>query len=383
MGFLPRKSEVVHAKLTLEQALEQLRLQCVARCFGNITTKWSCFFRYKSTKDPAALDDVLMLERSLDIASKLQATSSGVLPPPPPPFPPPPPPPLLTSLTFPSPTLHLRRALTMPQARHVQTINEKKQAMNANLTKTQASSRLQRYIATHIQCHATNILLRTFCSLTAQQMPRPVPSHTVPGVRELLRSEARRYRARADGHGKVCLCGCTLQPRFDACYRNLVCFTQVLEITCTYSVWRVGEGAAAAPAPASLPAAAPTRPSKSSPPPPSFRDLMRLDSTADDDAVPSPHAQPQTKHHALTDFDIDAPGPASATSVATAAASQGERLLRQMQEKAAAGQGHVVGAKVLMSKAYAMPAVKQVSGSLCGGWVRWCVAGSEFLACRC
>jgi hypothetical protein len=38
-----------------------------------------------------------------------------------------------------------------------------------------------------------------------------------------------------------------------------------------------------------------------------------------------------------------------------------------MQEKAAAGQGHVVGATVLMSKAYAMPAVKQVSDSLCGG----------------
>ncbi len=29
MGFLPRKSEVVHVKLTLGQALEQLRLQCV------------------------------------------------------------------------------------------------------------------------------------------------------------------------------------------------------------------------------------------------------------------------------------------------------------------------------------------------------------------
>ena len=170
----------------------------------------------------------------------------------------------------------------------------------------------------------------------------------------------------------VCVCvsvgGCTLQPRFDECYWNLVCFTQVLEITCTHSVWRVGEGAAApAPAPPSLPAAAPTRPSKSSPPPPSFRDLMRLDSTADDDAVPSPHALPQTKHHALADFDIDAPGPAPAASVATAAASQGERLLRQMQEKAAAGQGHVVGATVLMSKAYAMPAVKQVSDSLWGG----------------
>ena len=29
MGFLPRKSEVVHAKLTLDLALEQLRLQYV------------------------------------------------------------------------------------------------------------------------------------------------------------------------------------------------------------------------------------------------------------------------------------------------------------------------------------------------------------------
>jgi hypothetical protein len=29
MGILPRKSEVVHVKLKLDQALEQLRLQCV------------------------------------------------------------------------------------------------------------------------------------------------------------------------------------------------------------------------------------------------------------------------------------------------------------------------------------------------------------------
>ena len=156
----------------------------------------------------------------------------------------------------------------------------------------------------------------------------------------------------------------------DACYCNLVFVPKfTFEITCTHSVWRVGEGAAPAPAPApaSLPSAAPSRPSKSSPPPPSFRDLMRLDSTADDDAVPSPHALPQSKQHVLTDFDIDTAAPASTASVAAAAASQGERLLRQMQNKAAAGEGCVVGARVLMTKAYAMPAVKQVRNSPCGG----------------
>jgi hypothetical protein len=78
-----------------------------------------------------------MLERSLDIASKLQATSSGVrllmlLRP------------LLLLMLLPLfqllPPLSPRLLLICEQARHVQTINEKKQAMNANLTKTQVST---------------------------------------------------------------------------------------------------------------------------------------------------------------------------------------------------------------------------------------------------
>ena len=49
---------------------------------------------------------------------------------------------LLLLLLLPLPLLLIRVPLMMPpltaaQARHVQTINEKKQAMNANLTKTQ------------------------------------------------------------------------------------------------------------------------------------------------------------------------------------------------------------------------------------------------------
>ncbi len=132
------------------------------------------------------------------------------------------------------------------------------------------------------------------------------------------------------------------------------------EISFSPSVWRVGEGAAPAPAPApvSLPASALSHTSKPSLPPPSFRDIMRLDSMADDDSLASPQALPQSKHHALTDFDIETSAPD--TSAAAAAASQGERLLKQMQEKAASGEGRVIGAKVLMAKASAAPAVKQV-----------------------
>ena len=78
MGTLPRKSEVVHVKLRLDQALEQLRLQYVRAAARDelLMTVGAC--RYKSTKDPAALEDLLMLERSSDIVSKLLATSSEV-----------------------------------------------------------------------------------------------------------------------------------------------------------------------------------------------------------------------------------------------------------------------------------------------------------------
>jgi hypothetical protein len=123
---------------------------------------------------------------------------------------------------------------------------------------------------------------------------------------------------------------------------------------CACSVWRVGEEAP--PAASTAPANPTPRPStKSSPPPPSFRDLMRLDSAIDDDAAPSPHAQQTTKMHALADIDIDN----CAAAPAAAAAAQGQRLLKQMQEKAA-GEGKVV-AKVLMTRA--VPVVKQASAS--------------------
>lgn len=78
MGILPRKSEVVHVKLTLDQALEQLRLQYVGARAREERLMTLAASRYKSTKDPAALEDCILLERSLDVASKLQATSSGV-----------------------------------------------------------------------------------------------------------------------------------------------------------------------------------------------------------------------------------------------------------------------------------------------------------------
>ena len=82
---------------------------------------------------------------------------------------------------------------------------------------------------------------------------------------------------------------------------------------------------------------------------------MRLDSAFDDDAAPSPHVQQTAKTHALADIDIDN----CAAAPASAAAAQGQRLLKQMQEKGA-GEGRVV-AKVLMTRA--VPVVKQASAS--------------------
>jgi hypothetical protein len=79
----------------------------------------------------------------------------------------------------------------------------------------------------------------------------------------------------------------------------------------------------------------------------------------DDDAAPSPHVVMAAKQQALADVDIDAL--ATAPSAAAAAASQGERLLKQMQEKASSGEGQVVGVRVLMTKA--APVAKQVRTS--------------------
>jgi hypothetical protein len=127
--------------------------------------------------------------------------------------------------------------------------------------------------------------------------------------------------------------------------------------TSHFSVWRVGEDPAPTPAPAAPAPTAPSRPARSSPPPPSFRDLMRLDFAMDDDAAPSPHVAQQPKQQSLADVDIDALSSAPAAA-ATAAASQGERLLKQMQERACSGEGQNVGARVLMTKV--VPVAKQV-----------------------
>jgi hypothetical protein len=79
----------------------------------------------------------------------------------------------------------------------------------------------------------------------------------------------------------------------------------------------------------------------------------------DDDAAPSPHVVLAAKPQALADVDIDAL--ATAPSAAAAAATQGERLLKQMQEKASSGDGHAVGVKVLMTRV--VPVAKQVRTS--------------------
>jgi hypothetical protein len=81
---------------------------------------------------------------------------------------------------------------------------------------------------------------------------------------------------------------------------------------------------------------------------------MRLDLAIDDDAAPSPHVL-AAKPHALADIDIDASA-APAVSAGAAAASQGQRLLKQMQDKAGGGDRVVV--RTLMTKA--VPVVKQV-----------------------
>jgi hypothetical protein len=93
---------------------------------------------------------------------------------------------------------------------------------------------------------------------------------------------------------------------------------------------------------------------------------MRLDLALDDDAASTPLAAQPVKQQVLADIDIDAPS----TMPAAAAASQGERLLKQMREKAA-GLGHTIGAKTLLTKA--APVAKQVivASSCCSRCIKF------------